>query len=208
MSATVQPVDQVKLDEFMGRAVADLGAALSAALVVIGDRLGLYRAMADGDPVSADELAGRTGAEPRGGVARTPSRPVRRHRAVLPPGLRRQPDVVLDPRPGGHPGQARGRGPRRRRGLRSWRFHSVDGGGVSAVGVRRLRLPRGVDRARAPRPRRPDWKAACGSRSPRPSSIRARGTTWCACSTACTTWATRSARLRTCSARSPMTGRG
>jgi SAM-dependent methyltransferase len=65
MSATVQPVDQAKLDEFMGRVVADMGAALSAALVVIGDRLGLYRAMADGDPVSADELAGRTGADPR-----------------------------------------------------------------------------------------------------------------------------------------------
>jgi len=33
--------------------VGDLGAALSAALVVIGDRLGLYRAMRDGAPVSA-----------------------------------------------------------------------------------------------------------------------------------------------------------
>ena len=30
---------------------------MSAALVVIGDRLGLYRAMADGEPVSAEELA-------------------------------------------------------------------------------------------------------------------------------------------------------
>ncbi len=65
MSATVQPVDQALLDEFMGRVVGDMGAALSAALVVIGDRVGLYRAMADGEPVSADELAGRTGADPR-----------------------------------------------------------------------------------------------------------------------------------------------
>ncbi len=65
MSATVQPVDQAKLDEFMGRVVGDMGAALSAALVVIGDRVGLYRAMADGEPVSADELAARTDADPR-----------------------------------------------------------------------------------------------------------------------------------------------
>ncbi len=65
MSATAQTIDQAKLDEFMGRFVGDLGAALSAALVVIGDRLGLYRAMADGAPVSADELARRTGTDAR-----------------------------------------------------------------------------------------------------------------------------------------------
>jgi hypothetical protein len=65
MSATIQSVDQAKLDEFMGRFVGDLGAALSAALVVIGDRLGLYRAMADGEPVGAAELAERTGTDPR-----------------------------------------------------------------------------------------------------------------------------------------------
>jgi SAM-dependent methyltransferase len=64
MSAT-REVNQAKLDEFMGRFVGDLGAAMSAALVVIGDRLGLYRAMADGEPVTAGELAHRTGTEPR-----------------------------------------------------------------------------------------------------------------------------------------------
>jgi SAM-dependent methyltransferase len=65
MSATIQPVDQAKLEEFMGRFVGDLGAALSAALVVIGDRLGLYRAMGGGEPVSAEGLAERTGTDPR-----------------------------------------------------------------------------------------------------------------------------------------------
>jgi SAM-dependent methyltransferase len=65
MSAAAQSIDQAKLDEFMGRFVGDLGAAMSAALVVIGDRLGLYRAMADGTPVSADQLAERTGTDPR-----------------------------------------------------------------------------------------------------------------------------------------------
>jgi SAM-dependent methyltransferase len=45
--------------------VGDLGATMSAALVVIGDRLGLYRAMRDGEPVSAGQLAERTGTDPR-----------------------------------------------------------------------------------------------------------------------------------------------
>jgi SAM-dependent methyltransferase len=65
MTTTVQPIDQAKLDEFLGRFVGDLGAALSAALVVIGDRLGLYRAMRSGEPVSAEQLAERTGTDPR-----------------------------------------------------------------------------------------------------------------------------------------------
>ena len=65
MSTTAQTIDEAKLDEFMGRFVGDLGAALSAALVVIGDRLGLYRAMADGSPVTSEELSERTGTDPR-----------------------------------------------------------------------------------------------------------------------------------------------
>ena len=65
MSSTVQSIDQAKLDEFMGRFVGDLGAALSAALVVIGDRLGLYRAMADGEPVTPEQLAQRTDTDAR-----------------------------------------------------------------------------------------------------------------------------------------------
>jgi SAM-dependent methyltransferase len=65
MPGAVQTIDQGRLDEFLGRFVGDLGAAMSAALVVIGDRLGLYRAMADGEPVSAGQLAQRTGTDPR-----------------------------------------------------------------------------------------------------------------------------------------------
>src|SRR4051812_29958974 len=53
-------VDQARLEEFVGRVVGDLGATVSAALVVIGDRLGLYRALADG-PTTAEQLAARTG---------------------------------------------------------------------------------------------------------------------------------------------------
>src|SRR6185437_13967837 len=65
MSATVPSIDQAKLDEFMGRVVGELGAAISSALVALGDRLGLYRAMAGGDRVSAEELAERTGTDAR-----------------------------------------------------------------------------------------------------------------------------------------------
>ena len=65
MPHTTQTIDQAKLDEFMGHFVGDLGATMSAALVVIGDKLGLYRAMADGDLVTAEELASRTGTDAR-----------------------------------------------------------------------------------------------------------------------------------------------
>src|ERR1700747_1773364 len=54
-------IDEGKLHEFVGKAVGDLGAAMSAALVVIGDKLGLYKAMAGAGPLSSTELAKRTG---------------------------------------------------------------------------------------------------------------------------------------------------
>ena len=53
-------IDETKLNEFMGHAVGDIGAALSAALVVVGDKLGLYKALANGAATPA-ELAKRTG---------------------------------------------------------------------------------------------------------------------------------------------------
>jgi SAM-dependent methyltransferase len=65
MSITTQTLDEGRLNEFMGRFVGDLGAALSAALVVIGDKLGLYRAMGDGEPVTPEGLASRTGTDAR-----------------------------------------------------------------------------------------------------------------------------------------------
>jgi ubiquinone/menaquinone biosynthesis C-methylase UbiE len=57
-------VDMEKLQEFLGRFVADLGATLAAGNVVIGHRLGLYRALA-ASPASAAELAARTDTNPR-----------------------------------------------------------------------------------------------------------------------------------------------
>jgi len=52
-------LDMDKLQEFLGRFVADLGATAAAGNVVIGHRLGLYKALAAG-PAQADELAART----------------------------------------------------------------------------------------------------------------------------------------------------
>jgi SAM-dependent methyltransferase len=58
-------LDQDKLEGLVGQFVVDLGAALHAVGVVVGDRLGLYRALAEGGAASADELAARSGCEPR-----------------------------------------------------------------------------------------------------------------------------------------------
>ncbi len=41
------------LNALLGRAVQDMGAALQAPLILIGDKLGLYRAMGDGTPMTA-----------------------------------------------------------------------------------------------------------------------------------------------------------
>jgi SAM-dependent methyltransferase len=58
-------IDQAKLDEFMGRFVGDLGATFHAANVVIGDRLGLYKALAAAGPSTSAALAERTGTTER-----------------------------------------------------------------------------------------------------------------------------------------------
>ena len=53
-------LDQSRIEAFAGQIAGEVGAALNAALVTVGDELGLYRAMADAQPVSACELAART----------------------------------------------------------------------------------------------------------------------------------------------------
>jgi 2-polyprenyl-3-methyl-5-hydroxy-6-metoxy-1,4-benzoquinol methylase len=58
-------IDQKKLNDFLGKVVGDVGAAMSAALVVIGDKLGLYKAMAAAGPVTPSDLARRTGTTER-----------------------------------------------------------------------------------------------------------------------------------------------
>ena len=58
-------LNQAKLQAFLARVLHDLAAIQSAPLVVIGDRLGLYRAMADGGPLTAVELAERAAVDER-----------------------------------------------------------------------------------------------------------------------------------------------
>ena len=63
--AATPTIDEQTLEQFMGQFVQDMGAAATAPLVVIGDKLGLYKAMADGTPLTPAELAKRTGCHER-----------------------------------------------------------------------------------------------------------------------------------------------
>jgi SAM-dependent methyltransferase len=67
MTTTEQPaaIDTDKLMGFVFKAVGEVGATLNTALVVMGDRLGLYRAMAGAGPLTPAELAERTGTAER-----------------------------------------------------------------------------------------------------------------------------------------------
>jgi ubiquinone/menaquinone biosynthesis C-methylase UbiE len=58
------PIDMDKLMEFVGRFVGDLGATVAAGSVLVGERLGLYRALARG-PQDARSVAEATGTDPR-----------------------------------------------------------------------------------------------------------------------------------------------
>jgi 2-polyprenyl-3-methyl-5-hydroxy-6-metoxy-1,4-benzoquinol methylase len=60
-----RPLDEERLTAFVFRAVEEVGATLGAALVVMGDKLGLYKALAGAGPLTASELAERTGVAER-----------------------------------------------------------------------------------------------------------------------------------------------
>jgi 2-polyprenyl-3-methyl-5-hydroxy-6-metoxy-1,4-benzoquinol methylase len=60
MSVETAPVNEEKLNAFLGKVVGDFGAALSSSLVYIGQKLGLYQAMAQGGPMTSAELAKST----------------------------------------------------------------------------------------------------------------------------------------------------
>jgi SAM-dependent methyltransferase len=64
MATATQTVDQKKLEQFIGQFVQDFGAALHSATVVLGDRLGLYKALAR-EPANSAELAQRTRTDER-----------------------------------------------------------------------------------------------------------------------------------------------
>lgn len=67
MSTTQQAreISEDKMNQFLGKVIGDFGASLSSALVYIGQKLGLYKAMADHGPVTPAELAQQTNTSER-----------------------------------------------------------------------------------------------------------------------------------------------
>ena len=63
--ATETQIDQEKLEAFLERVVLDVGTAMRGGLMYIGDRLGIFAALAKSGPVSAAELAQQTGLNER-----------------------------------------------------------------------------------------------------------------------------------------------
>ena len=63
--SSAPPIDEERLNALLGQAVVEFGATVNAALVVIGDRLGLYRELAAAGPQTSAELAARTGTSER-----------------------------------------------------------------------------------------------------------------------------------------------
>ena len=81
-ASTPAPFDEAKLHAFIGKAIDDWGAIGSGPLILIGDELGLYDAMAAHGAVTSSELASRL-RPPSGMYANGCStRPARRHRHV------------------------------------------------------------------------------------------------------------------------------
>lgn len=65
MNLDTPVIDQAKLEAFVGRAVGDLSTGYTGVMVSLGAKLGLYKAMAGAGPLSAKEVAQRTGCAER-----------------------------------------------------------------------------------------------------------------------------------------------
>lgn len=55
-----QPIDESKLHAFLGQAIGEMGAAMNAALIVLGEKLGLYKAMAGAGALTSAQIAQKT----------------------------------------------------------------------------------------------------------------------------------------------------
>jgi SAM-dependent methyltransferase len=64
-TASSPAVDAARLEAFMGQMVCDMGACASAPLIILGERLGLYRALAQEGPLTSAQLAQATGCHER-----------------------------------------------------------------------------------------------------------------------------------------------
>src|ERR1700720_4341343 len=58
-------VNPDKLNSFIGKMLGDVGAAMGASLMLIGDKLGLYKTLAAKGPMNSSELAKATGTSER-----------------------------------------------------------------------------------------------------------------------------------------------
>jgi SAM-dependent methyltransferase len=65
MAIETQELDQARVEGFMGQALGDAAGLYAAVLAMVGDRLGLFRALAEGGPATAGELAERAGVAER-----------------------------------------------------------------------------------------------------------------------------------------------
>ena len=65
MEGAATEVDEQKLEQFMGQAVTDMGAAMNGVLVMIGGELGLWEAMAGQGPLTSAQIAERSSVEER-----------------------------------------------------------------------------------------------------------------------------------------------
>jgi 2-polyprenyl-3-methyl-5-hydroxy-6-metoxy-1,4-benzoquinol methylase len=65
MSSPSAPIDPEALKDYAKRVFGALGGAMTSAMIYLGDRLGLYSALADGGPLTSEELASRTGLHER-----------------------------------------------------------------------------------------------------------------------------------------------
>ena len=64
-AGATRPINEDKMHEFLGKVVGDFGATLSSSLAYIGQKLGLYKAIAGDGPVTPAELAQKTSTNER-----------------------------------------------------------------------------------------------------------------------------------------------
>ena len=65
MNQLSNEIDEEKLNKFIEKVVNDWGAAEGALITFIGDKLGLFKAMAGAGELTSEELAEKTGTHPR-----------------------------------------------------------------------------------------------------------------------------------------------
>jgi hypothetical protein len=62
---TSRPIDQARLEAFLGQVVTDMGAAPTGVLVLLGHDLGLWKALEGDGPLTPAEIAARSGIRER-----------------------------------------------------------------------------------------------------------------------------------------------